>query len=118
MNFRKRVISMKQKLINVGYFLPAVISLILYLMLAVNSGFGSLNPLVWCFVALLFVSAALMMQKKWWGCIGGCIAGAVLVYMGTQYTGQIISETPIGIVLCIYYVIFGLLCFRNKRLYQ
>ncbi len=108
----------RQIALLIGYFFPAVISLTLYALIAINAGFSSLNPLVWCFVALLFASAVLMMRKKWWGCIGGFVTGVVLIYMGTQYTGQIISETPIGIVFCIYYVILGFFCFRNKRLYK
>lgn len=102
----------------IGYFFPAVISFTLYTLIAVNAGFGSLDPAVWCFVALLLASAILMVRKKWWGCIGGVITGAVLIYMGTQYTGQVISETPIGIIFCVYYVILGFLCFRNKKISQ
>lgn len=106
---------MKTKLLNIGYFVPAVISLVFYSFIAVSAGFGSLNPLVWCFAAILFVGAVFMMQKKWWGCIGGLVTGAVLIYMGTQYTGQIISETPVGIAFCIYYILFGFLCFKSSQ---
>ena len=112
------MIDIKQKLINIDYFVPAMISLIFYLISAAASGFGSVNPYAWCFVALLFISAVIMVKRKWWGCIGGVITGAVLIYMGTQYTGQVISETPIGIIFCVYYVVLGVLCFKNKKISQ
>lgn len=102
----------------IGYFFPPVISFTLYTLIAVTAGFNSLNPLVWCFTALLLVSAILLMRKKWWGCIGGLVTGIVLIYMGTQYTGQVINETPIGIAFCIYYVMLGIFCFRDKRVSQ
>ena len=107
---------MKQKLKNVTYFLPAVISLIFYIILACVSGFGSLNPMVWFFLALLFVAAILMLHKKWWGCFAGLLTGVYLIYMGTQYTGQTVNiEMPIGIVMCAYYVMCGILCFGIKK---
>lgn len=104
-----------KKLKVIAYFFPAVISLVIYTVLAVSSGFGSIHPLAWCFVALLFVSAVLMLKNKWWGCIGGLLTGGVIIYMGTQYTGQVINESPIGIGLCIYFIICGIICYRARN---
>ncbi len=106
---------MKKVIKNIFYFVPAVISLTFYMLIGVNAGFGSFDPTVWCFVALLFASAILMMRKKWWGSIGGVITGAVLINMGTQYTGQVISETPIGIVFYVYYIVCGIVCIKSKK---
>lgn len=38
-----------------------------------------------------------------------------LIYMGTQETGQIISEIPIGIVILILYIICGYFIHRNNQ---
>ena len=37
--------------------------------------------------------------------------------MGTKDTGQIVSETPIGIIMCIYYLACGIISFKinNKK---
>ena len=115
MIFKNEVISMKQYVKNIIYFLPAVVSFLLYVILVCASGFGSLKPWVWVFVALLFTSAILMQHKKWWGCCGGIITGAVVIYMSTQYTGQTIDEMPIGISICIYYIVCGILCFKSTN---
>lgn len=104
-----------KKLKVVGYFLPAITSLLFYAAISFNDGFSSIHPLAWCFVVLLLVSAILMLKNKWWGCIGGLFTGGILIYMGMQYTGQIINESPICIVLCIYYALCGLLCSKQKN---
>ena len=41
--------------------------------------------------------------------------GAVLLYMGSQYTGQVIDiEKPLGTAFLIYYAVMGLLCSKKK----
>ncbi len=40
-----------------------------------------------------------------------------LIYMGTQETGQIINEMPIGIIVFIFYIICGSFIFyKNKKI--
>ena len=57
-----------------------------------------------------------MSKGKWWGSLGGVIVGLVLIYMSTQYTGQVIDiERPLGIVFLVYYLICGILLYRNKK---
>ena len=101
------------------YFIPAnlaVIATLFYLLLGILGSFGAINPAVWFFVALLIVSAVLMSKGKWWGSLGGVIVGLVLIYMSTQYTGQVIDiERPLGIVFLVYYLICGILLYRNKK---
>lgn len=106
---------MARKLCNIGYFLPAVLGLLLYGILSLSGGFFSIHPLAWCFVTLLFLSAVWMGKQKWWGCLGGILTGGVLVNMGTQYTGQVINESIIGILMCAYYLLCGWLCWKIER---
>lgn len=98
------------------YFVPAVLAFAFYIVLATVSGFGAINPLVWVFVALLFVSAIVMACGKWFGCVGGMIVAVVLIYMSTQCTGQAINiEMPLGIVLCIYYAVCGFFVWKKNK---
>lgn len=99
------------------FYFPTVILLFLYMVFGCISGFGSINLFVWLFIVVLFLSAVLMNNRKWFGCIGGLIIGCVLIYMSTQYTGQIIDiERPLGIVLCIYYLVCGIVIYKRTKI--
>ena len=99
------------------YYIPAVIALFFYTFLAIASGFGSIDPMVWLFVVLLFAAAVLLSKDKWWGAVFGVVVGVVLIWMSFQYTGQAIDiERPLGIAICLFYVICGIFLFR-KRMY-
>lgn len=97
------------------YFLPFVLGCIIYVFLGIVSSFGTINPFVWVALLLLLVAGLLMSQNKWWGCIFGIVIGILLIYMGTQETGQVIKETPFGIIMCIYYIVCALV--SNKKKY-
>ena len=91
------------------YFIPAILALLVYLVLACTSGFGAINPYVWVCISLMFISAIVLVNKKWYGCFAGLVVGMVLIYMSTQYTGQVIDiEMPLGIVLCAFYLVCGI----------
>lgn len=76
---------------KVMYFAPGVTALVLYGLPALSGGLGAMHGAVWFFIALLFVSALLLWRGKWWGCLGGVLAGMVLIDMSTRYTGQVIE---------------------------
>lgn len=93
------------------YYLPVIIGFIFYITV---SFLGSVNPFVWIALLLLLVGAVLLSKNKWWGCIFGILIGCLLIYMGTQETGQIIKETPFGIIMIIYYIVCGVASYKNK----
>lgn len=98
------------------YYIPAVIALLFYTFLAIASGFGSVNLVVWLFVALLFAAAVLLSKNKWWGALFGVVVGFVLIWMSFQYSGQAIDiERPLGIAICLFYVICGIVLFRKRK---
>ncbi len=97
------------------FYLPAVLGLAIYGILGIVSGFNVISPFVWTNIALLFISALILHMEKWYGCIGGLIVGGSLIYMSTQYTGQVIDiERPLGFVLGTYYLICGIVIYKKK----
>lgn len=93
------------------YFLPVIIGSVFYITV---SFLGTINPFVWLALLLLLTSGILMNKSKWWASILGILIGCLLIYMGTQETGQIIKETPFGIIMIIYYIICGGVSYKNK----
>jgi len=100
---------------RVFYFTPAIFGLVFYCLLAVFSGLGAIHPAVWLCIAMLFVSAVLLAQKKWFGCTPGILVGVILIWMSFQYTGQLIDvERPLGIVLILFYILAGIISIKSK----
>ena len=95
------------------YFLPFVLGCILYIFLGVASSFGSIHSFVWIALGVLLISGILMNRNKWWGSFLGIAIGILLIYMGNQETGQIIKETPFGIIMCIYYIVCALVSYKK-----
>ena len=93
------------------YYLPVIIGFIFYITV---SFLGSVNPFVWVALLMLLVGAVLLNKNKWWGSIFGILIGCLLIYMWTQETGQIIKETPFGIIMIVYYIICGVISYKNK----
>ena len=94
------------------YFLPAIPSTILLVYFACLTSIDT-TPVVWIIDILLILSGLLLCKNKWWGCFFGIVVGGILVYMGSQETGQIFKEYIIGIPLIIFYVVYGI-CVANK----
>ena len=93
---------------KVIYFTPAIFGLVFYSLLAVFSGLGAIHPAVWICISMLFVSAVILAQKKWFGCIPGILVGILLIWMSFQSTGQVIDiERPLGIALIVFYIFCG-----------
>ena len=90
--------------------------LIVYTVLGFSDGFGTINPLIWLWIILLFVAGYLLLDGKWNGCLIGIAIGFVFIYMSTQETGQALNvEFPFGIILCSYYAIVGYMTYRANR---
>ena len=98
---------------KVLYFLPVALGTALYVFLGIASSFRSINPLVWIALVMLVISGILMNKNKWWGCVPGILIGILLIYMGTKETGQIIKETPFGIIMCVYYIVCAVVSYKS-----
>ncbi len=98
------------------YYLPFAIYFLLYGVLFLKIGPPLSDFKEPMFFALLFLLSALLMAAgKWYGCLPGLLAGGWLIYTGSSYHGQLIDEWPIGIVLCLYYLVCGIFCARSAR---
>lgn len=97
---------------NILYYLPVVVGVCFYIIV---SFLGIVNPFVWFALLLLLVGAVLLSKNKWYGSITGILIGCLLIYMGTKETGQIIKETPFGIIMIVYYIVCGVISYKNKE---
>ncbi|NMD69360.1 hypothetical protein HHO41_03600 [Bacillus sp. DNRA2] len=97
------------------FFIPAIIFSILYGAIAIND-IGAISPVVVVWLALFFISGFLLNKNAFWGGLLGTLPSIHLIYMGTQDTGQIINEMPIGIVLLIFYIICGFFVYKNNKI--
>jgi hypothetical protein len=74
---------------KISYYTPAII---LTLLLAIISRMGSTSPIVLVWIALFLAAGFLLSKDKFWGGIFGILHGIHWIYMGTNYTGQMINE--------------------------
>ena len=97
------------------YLLPAVLICMLYMLLAaLAGGIGGFQPIAYLYIACPILAGIFLRRDKWWGCLFGIAMGAVLLYMGSQTTGQVMElERPLGLAFVIYYTIMGLVCYKK-----
>lgn len=96
-------------MLKIMYFIPFILGCLLYGLVIAIGGLSGIHPFVWLALIVLFSSGMLLKRNKAWGAILGILIGILLIYMGTKETGQIVSETPIGIIMCIYYLACGII---------
>lgn len=96
------------------YYIPFVVFGLFYALI-LFSGANSVSPIVWLWLALFFISGILMGKNIAWGAIAGMLPAIHLIYMGTKDTGQIINETPIGIMVFIFYAICFYACRKSRK---
>ena len=92
---------------KVVYFIPAMLFTVLYGLLIVVGGFGAMPPIIAVWLILFFIGGVLLSKNMFWGSLLGALPAIHWIYMGTQETGQIVNEMPMGIVVLIFYIICG-----------
>ena len=99
------------------YIMPAVLICMLYALLtALAGGIGGYQPVVLLYIGFPLLAGILLRKNKWWGSLFGMAMGALLVYMGSQSSGQPIDiERPMGVAFIIYYALMGILCLMDIR---
>lgn len=91
---------------KVFLYLPAVVYTIA--VIALNIILKTLSPLWYAWVVLLWLGSFLLNKGKAWGGLFGLLPAIHLMYMSTQYTGQVINlEMPLGIATALYIIACG-----------
>ncbi len=99
---------------KIVFYIPAIIFAVLYGIIAI-SNIGAISPIVAVWLALFFISGFILNKNVFLGGLLGTLPAIHLIYMGTQETGQIINEMPIGIIVLIFYTICGYFVYRNNK---
>ena len=104
-----------QKISKLLYFIPFILFVVVYLIMAIV-GFSviSIEEVAW--LVAFFVSGLLLDKGKFWGGAFGLIPAVVFMYMSTRYTGQVINiELPLGIVIAVYYIICSIAVYKRTK---
>ena len=97
---------------KVLFYLPAVVYTIA--VIALNIILKTLSPLWYVWVALLWLGGFLLNKGKVWGGLFGLLPAIHLLYMSTQYTGQVINiEMPLGIASALYVLVCMLVAWKK-----
>lgn len=99
------------------FYMPSIILLVIYALGAMLiRDFKIISPIILMWLGLFLISGILLGRGVFWGGIFGVLPTIHMIYMGTLYTGQAINETPIGIIVLIFYIICGVSVFyKNKK---
>ena len=69
--------------------------------------------MVW--LACFWISAFLLHKGLFWGGVFGLFPAIHMIYMGNQYTGQVINiEIPLGVTVLLFYAILGFFLWKKK----
>ena len=99
---------------KVLYATPAVITCMLYGMLAMLAGgFASFQLRAWLMILLPFASAFFLIRGKWWGSAFGIALGGAMALTGLNSSDTVMLV--IGAVIAVYYLLMGILCFMDSR---
>ena len=102
---------------KVLFYLPAVVYTIA--VIALNIILKTFSPLWYVWVALLWLGGFLLNKEKVWGGLFGLLPAVHLLYMSTQYTGQVINiEMSLGVVTALYVLACGFWIWKKKSANQ
>ena len=88
---------------NILFYLPAILYTIAVIVLDII--LRTFSPLWYIWITLLWLSGFLFSKEKIWSVLLGLIPAVHIMYMGTQYTGQVINiEIPLGVVTALYVI--------------
>lgn len=101
------------------FFIPAIMVTVFLGLLSIIFGLGSTSPIVFLWIVFVFLSSYLLSRDRFWGGIFGMLTGVHWIYLGTQDTGQMMNEMPVGIALLFFYLLAsGLVFIKEKGKYN
>lgn len=93
-------------------FIPTIFICVFY---GIMELIFDLEPIAYVWLFLIIFTGIAFIKDKWWGCISGILAGIWLIYMDIKVSGQVIKQWPLGLSICIYYLICGIVLFKAKK---
>ncbi|WMJ90136.1 hypothetical protein [Anaerocolumna sp. MB42-C2] len=101
---------------KIVYYIPTIIFSFFYSLVVIGGGISIISPVAAVWLVLFLTSGILLSKNIFWGSLLGALPAIHMIYMGTQETGQIINEIPIGIIVLVFYIICGsFVFFKNKK---
>ena len=97
------------------YFIPAILFTVIFALVIIGGMAFSLSPLIFVWLGLFWSSGVLLSKGLFWGGCIGVLPGIHMIYMGTVNTGQIFNESPVGVVVVIFYLLCGCVVFYKTR---
>lgn len=98
------------------YFIPTIIFSVFYGLVVIGGGISIIASVAAVWLILFLTSGILLSKNIFWGSLLGTLPAIHMIYMGTQDTGQIINEIPIGIIVFVFYIICGgFIFFKSKK---
>lgn len=96
------------------YTMPAVMVVLFYGMLAILAGgLGGFQLRAWLTILLPVAAAVLLLAGRWWGSVFGMSLGGLLISVGRVGNSDV--SMLVGAVVFAYYLVMGLLCFKDAR---
>jgi len=101
---------------KIVFYIPAIIFTVIYGLVEIGH-IGSISPVVAVWLGLFFMSGILLNKGIFWGGLIGSLPAIHLIYMGNQETGQLIKETPIGVIILIFYIVSSsFIYYKSKKI--
>lgn len=96
------------------FYIPTIIFSIFFSWSIISFGI-SFSPVIFVWLTLFLAGGILLSKGEFWGGFLGLLPGIHLIYMGTQDTGQIVNEMPIGIIVLVFYFVCGSFIFYKSK---
>ena len=98
----------------IGY-IPAALFTGFYLFSGLTGASITMSMVI-IWLACFWLSAFFLHKGLFWGGAFGLLPGVHMIYMSTQYTGQVINiEMPLGIILILFYGIYGFYLWKKRN---
>ena len=98
------------------YIMPAVLTCMLYALLAaLAGGIGGFQPIAFVYIVLPILAGIFLRKGKWWGSFFGIAMGALLIYNGMTAQPQMMVGFVAGLILTAYYIAMGLICGVSQK---
>lgn len=96
-------------------YIPAILFTLFYLIAGVLTGVSLSMSMILIWLACFWIAAVLLHKGLFWGGAFGLFPALHMIYMSTQYTGQVINiELPLGIALLLFYIILGVYLWKKR----